>query len=673
MAVGRKSKEMIGRRRRTAGDSDDEEESVLVGDDSQSETSVITSGEGEDDAHEKHGQDESSSQFDQVTAQSLPNGASQISTATPSTDRPEDYQNPIGLTKAGKGSSFAATPDTQVMLNGMEEAQSTNEDQAIDYNDLPTREDSKAPVKADTPAERRRREQEQYRQKRDADPTFIPSRGNFFMHDARASDQRGYMGPSRGRGRGRGFVGGPFSPANVAQGQSSRVADSIWAHDLHDAINEPEQRSLAQPNASQRPLPIHQNPATAARAAPAPDYRPCSFSTSKLLGKVQIRVLLPNMNKPIPFPGIPVKQHTRLPDHRPPLRRDKPVRISLPDRAPSYIFPSQERSFIFIPRAMRPNQQALGRNRLGPSSRRTSAYGGSIYSPSIALSRRSSIAREVGREFMFSPAGSVAARHISSGRPVVRLPQGASQPPSIASPVGSVAAHMPGGFPLPQTPAIEHYRETATMHQPRPQKAISVSGIDSPAALSLHAPRQQDQQPFENQLPHHMAEGSFGSSVNPDVLQPSYYAYPGQTGTPLSHIPERAIHAQPFQPPSQGYGQAYYGQYSQPGFYYQPVPMFVPQGTPRTVAAQPAGGEQEAARGQSGMMAHESNGMVFYIDPSQMQSYPQQGGYSGQESYMPAAGPNYAMPGMGGMMNPSAEGGWYYPPVATGAVYYPQQ
>lgn len=419
---------------------------------------------------------------------------------------------------------------------------------------------------------------------------------------------------------------------------------------------------------SSRPLQSYQNPAAAARAAPAPEYRPYSFSNSKLLGKVQIRVCLPSMDAPALFAGIPVKQHTLLPDHRPPLRRDKPVRISIPDRSPSYIFPSQERSFIFIPRAMRPNQQGMGRNRLGSSSRRTSIYGGSVYSPSVSLSRRSSIAREIGREFMFSPAGSVVARQMSAARPVVRLPQGMSQPPSIASPVGSITAQMPG-FPLPQTPAIEHYRETGMMHQPRPQKTISVSGIDSPAALSLHAPRQQDQQPFENQLPHHMADSSIGSSINADVLQPSYYAYQGQTGTPLSHIPERAIHAQPFQPPSQSYGQSYYGQYSQPGYYYQPVPMYMAQGTPRQVAAQPASSEQDNAA-QASMMAHESNGMVYYIDPSQMQSYSQQGGYTGQEGYM-GTGQGYTMPGM---VNASGDGsGWYYPAVSTGTMFYPQQ
>lgn len=672
MAAGKRARDPISRQRRAAGDSDGEEDSVSIGGDSQSEASLI-SGQGDKDIAPAKQNNESDSNARREHGASDPrtNGGPSPPHASSIGVVGDEQREPGGPGADSNDATFATTSDTQAMLHGAGTIPLVSEDSIVDYNESPKEDESKAPMKGDTLVDKRRREQEQYRQKRDADPTFIPSRGNFFMHDARASDQRGYAGPGRGRGRGRGFVGGAFPPAGFGQGQGPRVADAPWTHDLHETINEPDSKSATNPHLP-RSLPTHQ--IATARLPSGPEYRPYSFSTSKLLGKVQVRVSLPSMKAPIPFPGVPVKQHTRLPDHRPPLRRDKPVRISLPDRPPSYIFPSQERSFIFIPRAMRPNQQSLGRNRLGPSSRRTSAYGGSMYSPSVALSRRSSMAREVGRELMFSPAGSVATRHMSAGRPVVRLPQGISQPPSVASPVGSIAAHMTGGFPLPQTPAIEHYRETATMHQPRPQKTISVSGIDSPAALSLHAPRPQDQQPFENQLPHHMAEGSFGSSVHTEAVPPPYYGYQGQTGTPLSHIPERAIHAQPFQPPMQGYGPGYYGQYAQPGFYYQPVPVFVPpQATPRTAAVHPASSEQEAAQGQGSMMAHESNGMVYYIDPSQMQPYGPQSGYGGQESYA-GAGPGYAMGGMGGgVVNAGAENGWYYPTVSTGAMFYPQQ
>ena len=67
-------------------------------------------------------------------------------------------------------------------------------------------------------ADRRRREHEEYKKKRDADPAFIPTRGSFFMHDQRsASGQNGFRqyGPRGGaRGvRATGPIGGPYSPA----------------------------------------------------------------------------------------------------------------------------------------------------------------------------------------------------------------------------------------------------------------------------------------------------------------------------------------------------------------------------------------------------------------------------------------------------------------------------
>ena len=401
--------------------------------------------------------------------------------------------------------------------------------------------------------------------------------------------------------------------------------------------------------------------------------RPYNFSNTKLLGNVQVRVRLPSMKTVVPFAGVPVRQHTRLPDHRPPLRRDKPVRVSIPNQTPRYIFPSQERSFIFIPRAMRPNQQRFGRSRgsfgYGSSSRRTSAYGGSVYSPSVAASRRSSIAKDLTREGMFSPANSVNARSAAQGgRPVVRLPQGMTYPPNyIASPAGSLSNQGLPPYPPPQTPAIEHYREAATMHQPRPQKTISVSGIDSPAALSMHAPQAQAQQPFESQIPQHMTHASSIASVT-EGPPLSYYPYQGTAGTPLSNIPERAIHAQPFQPPGQAYGQPFHGHTAQPGYYYPPMPVFPPSQGYATQQSQGPQDHQGGAQHQSSRVAHESNGMVYYLDAGQMPQYSQNMHYASQENYLQP--PNYAVPGMGGMMTPTQEGAYYYP--AADNVYYPQ-
>ena len=64
--------------------------------------------------------------------------------------------------------------------------------------------------------ELKRREHDEYRKKRDEDPTFVPNRGTFFLHDHRhpgpsANGFKPFSRAARGRGRGA-FGGGPFVP-----------------------------------------------------------------------------------------------------------------------------------------------------------------------------------------------------------------------------------------------------------------------------------------------------------------------------------------------------------------------------------------------------------------------------------------------------------------------------
>ncbi len=68
----------------------------------------------------------------------------------------------------------------------------------------------------ETPLERKRREHEEYKKQRDENPSFVPNRGAFFMHDHRhagpaANGFRPFGRDNRGRG-GRGGIGGPFAP-----------------------------------------------------------------------------------------------------------------------------------------------------------------------------------------------------------------------------------------------------------------------------------------------------------------------------------------------------------------------------------------------------------------------------------------------------------------------------
>ena len=69
---------------------------------------------------------------------------------------------------------------------------------------------------AEAAYEHSRREHEEYRRRRDADPAFVPNRGAFFMHDYRtaAPSGNGFRPFGRGRGGrgGRGGVGGPHAP-----------------------------------------------------------------------------------------------------------------------------------------------------------------------------------------------------------------------------------------------------------------------------------------------------------------------------------------------------------------------------------------------------------------------------------------------------------------------------
>lgn len=462
---------------------------------------------------------------------------------------------------------------------------------------------------------------------------------------------------------------------------SPSIPDIPWAHDLHETVADVKisNEIAAETNAvTTQPTTLPTKP-TLSPSAETPPNR--TFSRTIQVGNVNLRILLPSMKEPITFSAVPVYSHTRLPQHRPPLRRDKPVRVSIPNHPPRYIFPATDRSFIFIPRAMRPNQQGFGRSRgrgsfsgYGNFSARNSMFGGSIYNPSIATSRRSSIVRDISREGMTSPAGSVMSRNRSfiadPMKPVVRLPsmdhsihgQYPSQSMQYMASNNTVV-HLPHtqSVHLPQRPATQSYPGSIPMHQPRPQKQITVSQIESPAALNFPPPQVQQQQPFHHQVP-----ASFnGQNYEPSATSHSRRtSYPSQQGTPLSQIPERAIHAQSFQPAYQyPHPQGYYPpQFATPVYYYaagQPMasaitaPPFIPGQqypymVPATSIAQPE------VQSQPSTVAHESNGMVYYYDSSQLATPgPEEPSAVYQEiTYVPTTG--YVM-------------------APPGAVYYPPQ
>ncbi len=481
---------------------------------------------------------------------------------------------------------------------------------------------------------------------------------------------------------------------------------------MHEATLEDNRSQRPQSRQGYNTAASLRQPLPQAPTGPAPNR---AMSSTKLLGKVQLRVSLAGMEAPTLTPSISVHQYTLLPDHRPPLRRDKPVRISLPEAAPRYIFPAVERSFIFIPRAMRPNHQGFGsrsnRGRqglgsVGGYSRRTSiyggasVYGGSVYSPSVAMSRRSSLVHEVSRDII-SNMGSSMSRPpmaVDAGKPVVRLPPPMTQTQSAQYPVDmqryaeSAAPQyaQPQPYHMPQNPTFRENRLIhVPMQHPRPQKAVSVDVIESPAALQYHAP-QTNQQPFGHQLPPQMNGHGYGEyAMNAHSRQTSHQ---GSVGTPLSQISERAVYAHPFQPTpyqqqqqQQQQMQEYYPQAFQMPYYYpqqypatmaSPAPAFAaqipqqayyPGQVPVTAAAEPPA---------QGVVMQEVNGETFYYDARQITpavaSFPYQ-----QSPQVYTQAQQYPMQQQLGVvqgqdMMGSSPDGYYYPQAAPGGVYYPQ-
>lgn len=713
MAAGRSLKNLVGRRRRLDEEGEDDEGPVMV-EDSQSEGSILTEMDDrsdEDDAGSVgDGQAVQGANGSAVDGQSdaPPNGTRLAKKSR----KPKNSRN--GKKEAGEnadgsaeqGALFQATADTEAMMKGMKLQDST--EGAIQFGDMdepvhiPTSNRSQAGVngRAERPVERQKREHQEYKQKRSADPAFIPSRGNFFMHDTRGVPNGQAPAPNRGslaRGRGRGVP--PPGVSNAAPNPSQRPdkpSEMPWKHDLHEVINE-ETGTAAQnrPAGSQqfrdesaRVFPRPAFPSQAPRQAPPATL---SFDSTIAVAKGQARVFLPGMKSASMGSELSIKKYVRLPNHRPPLRRDKPVRVYIPGLGPRYIFPSMERSFIFIPRQMRPNQRGFGNSNYqrnvggyGYSSRRTSMYGGSMYSASVAPSRRSSIARDN----TFSPV-SFASGFAGQARPVVRLPHNAQFMSNATSPAGPLSGHQtPTGqvlhtYPLPQNVPTFN-TPMSTVHQPRPQKQFSVTGIESPVALQQARTPSDEQQPFQNQLPTHVQEQP-AYMHHPQAHfypQQPHYAFShqsNQANTPLSGIPENAMNAQPFQQSAM-----YYPPYQpqQQGMYYPPpMQMYAPQSQgymappqqsqqPRESSQRPQSqhSQQQEDSAPSGMVAHESNGMVFYLPASEAQQQ------SSTEQYQPAESfvPSYAMPGLP-PPTPAPEAAYYYPMDMTQPMYYPQQ
>ncbi|ETN37876.1 uncharacterized protein HMPREF1541_07499 [Cyphellophora europaea CBS 101466] len=627
---------------------DEEDESSVVGDveeDSMSDGSALSL------ADEEAGPEAS----DVSEENDVPVATAPKSGASKSASTKKEYQMlPGSQTHAD---THPQSEDTVSMMNGLKISDTSNAEPEI-HLDEPAPEDgvesadasqprSEAPraPRRETAGQRARREHQEYLKQRDSDPAFVPNRGGFFLHDDRASNAQAFWNKPYGRGRGRGYNGTVPPPRT---GPFNEPIDKPWSHDLHDTHESSKSLSGNQISG--------QMAYNLKSTAPPPTVAPNrEFSFLTVLGNVTVNVSLPDMHERKAVAGLVKKQHTLLPTHRPPLRRDKPVRISIPDVEPSYRFPSTERSFIFIPRALRPNQQPYMRGRGRGSfqgSRRPSVMG-SVYTPSVAMSRKSSFGG-VARDNVRSPAGSNYGRPMGMevSRPIVRLPATGMMPMHM----GPMAAGDAQPFHLPYANgSVAHgvHSTAIPMYQPRPQKAVSVTNIESPVSLSVKAPQPQQEQPFHQQVPPHMAQTDDAREQQIDQS-----SAPG--GTPLSHIPEGAVYAQPFQPYPMMQAPMYYpAPYHAQNMFYPGMTesaqgygngwtdgtyqiMNFAQNGPQPV--QPPGAP-------TAPVMHMQNGMVYYTDSSM-----------GQE--------NQAMNGQHGMMPMGGTYGFY--PVPTPMFYQPQ-
>jgi hypothetical protein len=115
--------------------------------------------------------------------------------------------------------SFHTISDTEAMMNGLKISDGESPLPAMDFDEAENEAsqsapESSKPIKLMALAEKRRMGHDEYKKKLETDPKFIPTRGNFFMHDERtAANQNGFRPYGRGRGRGRVAPAGPFPQA----------------------------------------------------------------------------------------------------------------------------------------------------------------------------------------------------------------------------------------------------------------------------------------------------------------------------------------------------------------------------------------------------------------------------------------------------------------------------
>lgn len=205
---------MLPSRRRVEDEGEEEggPDAAELDDDSQSEGSLISNDDDAEIASAISGK--------HTATTTSPGQPKHVANAEAKVDLPDG--------KAANKPGAVGLNDVDMMMNGLKISDQADNIAAIHYDDMARELDVELAVDAvtetlstaqmdqqqESPFARRRREHEEYKQKRDADPAFVPNRGAFFMHDHRHAGPaaNGFRPFGRGRGRGRGGFGGPFAP-----------------------------------------------------------------------------------------------------------------------------------------------------------------------------------------------------------------------------------------------------------------------------------------------------------------------------------------------------------------------------------------------------------------------------------------------------------------------------
>jgi len=203
MPAPRRNNLIASRRRRQ---DDGEEEGSVVGDfedDSLSEASGMSNGDGADAAGSDSSDDGQDSEHQHLQhaekAVVEHNDQSKNNALSP--------KHPAPL-----NGTFSSTADNKALLHGLENTENSQPSEETHFDDLPLSTQA-VPVnnhvtvptapRNETYAQRARREHQEYIQQRNTNPAFVPTRGGFFLHDDRSTGANGPLRPVlRGRGRG---------------------------------------------------------------------------------------------------------------------------------------------------------------------------------------------------------------------------------------------------------------------------------------------------------------------------------------------------------------------------------------------------------------------------------------------------------------------------------------